>query len=183
MKFTLSTFVALAVAVAVPNYAAVVSGGAMGTGASVATGQTITPLKITQNSTAQSTPVSHASADTLHCFGPGSKSASTNGMRDVVHSFCGDYAGFILEFPGGYVQAKRYAGSAAIQLRVQADNGQVSGAFLCMPLTPIPSCETVVQYESCKAQMGRIIYSCGEHGGDLRVPAYCAWYSVYPGNN
>ncbi|KAJ6487111.1 hypothetical protein C8R47DRAFT_1216314 [Mycena vitilis] len=103
MKFSSSAFVALAIAVAAPTNAAVVSGVANGTATSVAIGQTTTPLQGDIGRTS-AVPVSHVSAGNLHCFSSGQKSAPADGMYNIAQKFCVDNAGKTLQYPLGKVE-------------------------------------------------------------------------------
>ncbi|KAJ7603448.1 hypothetical protein DFH06DRAFT_1310975, partial [Mycena polygramma] len=184
MKLALPAFVALAIAVAAPTYAAVVSGGASGTAASAAAEQTITPHPeggITQNSTAQSTPVSHATDDAFSCFGSDSKSAPPEGMRDLVQNFCDVNAGKTLQSgkPGPSVN---HVFSPLIPHLIYT---QTLG-YVALPFTDkygyggtVPvrlgigagiDCSTVIERNHCKAEMGGIIDACGKHGGSIYHP-------------
>ncbi|KAJ6477138.1 hypothetical protein C8R47DRAFT_654787 [Mycena vitilis] len=178
MNCVLSALVALAIAVAPPAHAAVVSGGASGTAASAAAGQTMAPqgdmvVRAAQNSTAQSVPISQTRVDALHCLGEDSFSAPVEGMHILVQDFCNASAGKTAQAPWGsidtvghvptYVRARKYVVPVAMHISPGTTN-----------------CNVIVQPDVCKEQMGRIFDACGEYGGDLNVPSLCEYFAVYP---
>ncbi|KAJ6449625.1 hypothetical protein C8R47DRAFT_1262701 [Mycena vitilis] len=167
MNCVLSALVALAIAVAPPAHAAVVSGGASGTAASAAAGQTMAP---------------QGDMDALHCLGEDSFSAPVEGMRILVQDFCkwvtvqlrlqsvnlnADFfsasAGKSAQAPWGsidtvghvptYVRTRKYVVPVAMHISSGTNN-----------------CNVIVQPDVCKEQMGRIFDACGEYNLLFPVP-------------
>ncbi|KAJ7637943.1 hypothetical protein DFH06DRAFT_1335588 [Mycena polygramma] len=167
MKFALSAFVALAIAVAAPTYAAVVSGGASGTVASAAAEQTITRLEGAQNSTARSAgPVSHCKS-TLH------HSAPPQGMRYLVQNFCDVNAGKPLRSGEPGPNTLEYT-PASVGL------GVTGNVPVRLGIGAGIDCATVIERDHCKAEMVGIINACGGHGGSIYHPNQCEYFAVYP---
>ncbi|KAJ6477099.1 hypothetical protein C8R47DRAFT_1140685, partial [Mycena vitilis] len=160
MKFAFSAFVALAIAVVAPINAAVVSGGAGGT----AVGHTITPQDVTApNSTAQSAPVSHNADDYFKCFGAGSQSVSVRTMRDLVQAFCNANA-------GEHLRSGKQGPTITVPIHL----------YVRLAIGPGTDCSTVIDSDTCKVEMGKILNTCQDHGGDLYYAARCLYYAVYP---
>ncbi|KAJ6464641.1 hypothetical protein C8R47DRAFT_69234 [Mycena vitilis] len=170
MKFAFSVFVALAIAVAAPAQAAVVNGAASETAASTAAGQL--EGGITQNNTAQSAPVSHASDDAVKCFNPGAQTAPIYVMETFAQNFCKANAGKTLQSgQQGPTVMERFWVSTRRRYE-----------YVKLTIGPGTSCSTVIEHASCIAEMEGILGACGDRGGLVQYPERCISYGMYPYN-